>query len=172
MSRTSKVRHFFGDGEHDFQLNIGELVELEEDLDAGAGLVRARLTPSISLPFGEVRVKDIRSVLRLGLVGAGMPKERAWLMVDRHVRAGDLGECALLAYLVVSRALAGSEEEPAGEPKGRGKRARSSPSRTAARAGQSSTRPAAPSASPRPRSTPRRSGSSHTSSKASGPPTP
>jgi hypothetical protein len=139
MSRTSKVRHFFGDGEHDFQLNIGELVELEEDLNAGAGLVRARLAPGLQLPFGEARVKDIRTVLRLGLVGGGMPKERAWLMIERHVRAGDLGECALLAYVVVSAALAGAPEEALGERKGRGQRAGSRHSRTAAPAGRSST---------------------------------
>jgi hypothetical protein len=172
MSRTSKVRRFFGDADHDFQLNIGELVELEEDLNAGAGLVRARLTPGLQLPFGEARVKDIRTVLRLGLVGGGMPKERAWLMVERHVRGGDLGECALLAYVVVSAALVGSPEEALGERKGRGKRAGSRHSRTAAPAGRSSTAPAAPSASPPPRSTPRRSGSSSRSSKASAAPTP
>ena len=47
MSRTGKIRVFFGDAEHDFCLRIGELIELEEKTGDG---VFASGTSSEAMP--------------------------------------------------------------------------------------------------------------------------
>jgi hypothetical protein len=110
MSRSAKITAFFGDGDHDFALRIGECEELQELLDCGLAESLQRVE--------AVRVNDIRQVLRLGLIGGGMSKEDAFRLVTRHLTPGDLGACAVLAARVVGAAIVGSPEELLGELKG------------------------------------------------------
>ncbi len=110
MARNAKIRAFFGDGDHDFALLIGQCVELQELTDCGLGEMLTRVE--------RLRVKDMKEVLRLGLIGAGMPKEEAFRKVERHVVAGELGVCGALAFRVVAAAITGAEDEPLGEEKG------------------------------------------------------
>jgi hypothetical protein len=110
MSRSAKVRRFFGDGDHDFALRIGECEELEETFSAGLMPILSRVS--------EVRTKEIREVLRLALIGGGMEKEPAARLVERHVEPAYLAECSVLASEVLSAVIAGAPEEPLGEPRG------------------------------------------------------
>lgn len=110
MTRSAKVRVFFGDADHDFALLIGQCVELQELTGAGLGVTLTRIE--------TLCVTDIRQVLRLGLIGGGMAKEMAFRHVERHVVAGEIGVCAEIAYKVCAAAIAGAPEEVVGESKG------------------------------------------------------
>ena len=110
MTRSAKVRAFFGDADHDFALLIGQCVELQDLTGCGLGVSLQRIE--------QVTVADIKHALRLGLVGGGMAKEEAYRLVERNVVAGELGVCAALAFNVVTAAIAGTPDEPLGEPKG------------------------------------------------------
>lgn len=149
MSRSARVRRFFGDADHEFQLGIAQCEELQELGDCGLMLTMARLE--------EIRVGDIKAVLRLGLVGAGSDKEAAFRLVERHVRPGYLAESAEVALKVVSAVIAGVADEPLGEPKGEWSETLSPEARSAT---ASSTGRAPRSASRRGKSGGARSGSS------------
>jgi hypothetical protein len=149
MSRSAKVRRFFGDSDYDFALRIGECEELEEAFSAG-------LVPMLSR-VSEVRTREIKAVLRLGLIGGGMDKEPAAKLVERHVEPAYLAECSVLASEVLSAVIAGALEEPLGEPKGSETSDLRSP--TGSFDTPTSTAPAARSGFPRKRSAKARSGS-------------
>jgi len=162
MSRTGRIRSFFGDQEYDFFLNAGALMELEEALDIGVGAIYALSQPGPGMPFGQVRLRHVRLVIRLALIGGGMDKMAAAQMVERHVVPPDLGDCALLARSICGAAIVGVEEKRQGEPEGEA----ASPSPTAASTGLPSTEPPAPRASPPAKSAPPASGKSPSSSRA------
>ena len=161
MSRTGKIRVFFGDAEHDFCLRIGELIELEEKTGDGVGLLYAKMQPAAGLPMGQIPVVATREVLRLGLIGGGdVGKMEAARLVERHCVPPDLGEYAKLAMVVLGVAIVGMPEEEAvaaapGEPTGDGD---PSPFPTAEPAGPAISTPPARSASRSRTSSPRRSG--------------
>ena len=139
MTRSAKVRAFFGDREHDFALLIGQCVELQELTDCGLGECLSRVE--------QLRVKEMKEVIRLGLVGAGMDKHEAFRLMERHVVAGELGVCGSLAFQIVAAAITGAEDEPLGESKGDG--TSESPSPAESSDGPSSTAPPPPPASRR-----------------------
>ena len=114
MSRSAKVRLPFGDGAHDFALNIGQLEELQEKCDAGPEEIFDRISS------GKWRISDIREPLRLGLVGAGMDPIKAAILVDRYAGPGSLAMWKDPAQRVILGALVGAPDEdaPAGELKG------------------------------------------------------
>lgn len=110
MSRSAKVRAFFGDADQDFALLIGQCVELQELTGCGLGVSLGRIE--------QFWVNDVKQVLRLGLIGGGMAKEQAYRLVERHVVSGELGVCADVAFKVVAAAIAGVPDEPLGGAKG------------------------------------------------------
>ncbi len=112
MGRRSTVTIAFGDGDHDFALPIGQLIELQERCDAGPGHILARMQS------GAWRVEDLRETLRLGLVGAGMPPLDALKLVERYVDAHPLGDSVVPAIAVLGAAILGVEDEPDPKPDG------------------------------------------------------
>jgi len=164
MSRTALIRVFFGEGDFDFRLAIGQLEELEES--------RLAVLAGLGLPAGEASVQkvlerlgagsaligEIKAVLRLGLIGAGMDKQEASRLVGRHVVGGDLQRCCMTAFAVLSAAWIGAANDPpegkaAAPAKGeRRGRAKASSSPTEQPDGASSTGSAARSATRRPSS--------------------
>ena len=110
MSRSAKVRAFFGAADYDFALRIGEVEELQETLDCGLMMTLQRVT--------DIDVSAIRPVLRLGLIGGGLGKEAAFRLVVRHVAPGYLVDVARVAGDVVRAAMLGAEDERLGEPAG------------------------------------------------------
>ena len=99
----------FGDGEYDFRLAWGQLVELQERCSAGPLFVLNRLNS------GEWRIEDISNVIRLGLVGGGMSPTDALTKVRRYVEERPPLENHTLAVVVLQAALMGSPEEAVGE---------------------------------------------------------
>lgn len=121
MSGLSKIGLFFGEGDFDFALNIGELEQLQE--------IAARRCALLGFPMAEASLSsladrlragrafttEVRDVLRLALVGGGMAKQDAHLLVARHLVPGALHECGLIASIPVGRALYGDPDEAEGD---------------------------------------------------------
>lgn len=154
MSGSGIVRLFLGEADFDFRLAIGELRQLEEGRsrvlaaqghppsEAGLEKIAGRLISSGWL------VEEVREVLRLGLIGGGLDKERAARLVDQHVVPPDLVKCAATAYAVLAAALIGSPDDrlggdaPAGERGGEAGIQAASPTADSAGAGSSARAPA------------------------------
>ena len=82
--------------------------------------------------------------LRLGLIGAGMDRQKADRKVKQAVEDSDISELNLLAFTILSRAFAGKEHDPVGEGE--------AGAATDESASPASMAPAPPSGSRRPRS--------------------
>lgn len=155
MSRSGKTRLFFGDDDYDFRLPIGQAIELQELTGVGIMVTLERVS--------QFAVKDIKHVLRLGLIGGGMDKEAALRLVERHLVDGEYGRCAGVAVDVIQAAVMGVDEEPGPPRKGETPPADSP---TGASDTAASTKPARARGSARGKSTTSRSGSSRSSAKA------
>lgn len=105
--RSAKITKFFGDGPHDFCMRIGEIEELQELTEVGLLSTLDRITMMF--------IKDIKEVLRLGLIGGGLDKAKAYQLVTRHVVEAYLIDAASLAGEVVQAALRGAPEDAPGE---------------------------------------------------------
>lgn len=99
----------FADGEYNFRLAWGQLVELQEKTDAGPMVVLDRLHN------GTWRVEDIAQVIRLGLIGAGTPPPTARTLTVRYVEERPPLENVLLATVILKAAVMGAPEEVVGE---------------------------------------------------------
>lgn len=110
MSRSGKIRRFFGDADYDLKIGIGEAEELDELFQLGLLELIDRA--------GAVHVRIIRETIRVALVGGGMDKERAATLAARHVADGYFAEAAQLAADVLDAAIRGAPEDPPGEDQG------------------------------------------------------
>lgn len=114
MSRSARVRRFFGDDEHEFRLGIGEAETLDEE--TGFGLMQ--LLDRVPL----MHVAELRAILRNGLIGGGMKRIDAFALVKRHLVEGYLVEAADVAGAVLVACIRGVEDDPpttgVGEPQG------------------------------------------------------
>ena len=119
MSRSGKLTTFFGDGEHVFRIGVGEAEELDEKFSAGLLHLQERA--------GVIHVPTIREVLRIGLTGGGMDRQKAATLVNRHCRDGYFLECAQVALKVLDAAVKGVPDDMPGEPEGEGQTTTPSP---------------------------------------------
>lgn len=105
-------------GEDEFLLRIGELEALDDVTEAGVLDLRYRLSQGIqrgSLAYSPVKVREIITCLRLGLIGAGMDRSKAELKAKNAFIDGDVSELNLLAFTIISNALKAKEHDPVGE---------------------------------------------------------
>jgi hypothetical protein len=108
MARRTSIDLPFGDAEYRFHLDIPRLKELQEKCNAGPPEVLARLAD------GRARVEDAQETIRLGLIGGGLPAQKALTLVQRY--AGDdtpLVEVIATALMVLGAAVLGN---PAPDP--------------------------------------------------------
>lgn len=139
MNRTGNVRLFLGEGEFDFALLMGQLMELEQLTGDGIFVTWNKLMN------GTWKIADIRETLRLGLVGGGMAKKDAYDLVTRHLQPGYLADLCLLAQSVAGAACIGVPGETCS---GEGEGAAAAPiSPTAGSPGETSSPPPPPGAS-------------------------
>lgn len=89
----------WADGAHTFRLRFGELIELDKALDRGP------LELLQDLMRGAWRPKQMREIIRLGLVGGGMPPAQALGLVRRYVEERPLLESVPLAMRIMEAAL-------------------------------------------------------------------
>lgn len=110
MSRDGSCVLTFLDGdEHVFRLAWGELERLEEERKVGCFVIFNRLHGE------EWQINDIAEVIKLGLMGGGMPEIQARKMVRRHVEGrpplGVTEPTPLgLARAIIAAALVAEEE--------------------------------------------------------------
>jgi hypothetical protein len=105
MSRDGALTADWADGTHEFRLAWGQLIELQEACDAGPYYILQRLFD------GSWRVEYISQVMRLGLIGGGMPPPKALALVRRYVEERPPMENVLWAQAVLSAALMGARDE-------------------------------------------------------------
>lgn len=110
MSRDASIDLDFGDDTHRFRLGYGELMQLQEATDAGPMWVLGRLMAPTAENRGW-RVNDIATIIRLGLIGGGMPPAAALKLVRTYVEARPPMENLILAQIVLSTALMGAPED-------------------------------------------------------------
>ncbi|MBK3396414.1 MULTISPECIES: gene transfer agent family protein [Methylobacterium] len=110
MSRDGHVDLDLDGTTHRFRLAIGDLEALQEATGLGPAALLQRLHAGLSYRF-----RDVRDVLRLGLIGGGVPVPRAHAIARR---LDGLPCIALIAKaaLVLAAALEGAEDEPVGRP--------------------------------------------------------
>lgn len=105
----------WADGEHEFRLRWGELIELQQQCDAGPGFILARMFS------GQWRMEDISHIIRLGLIGAGMKPGKALNLVRSYVESRPPRESLDLAISILGAAVDGildGEEEAEKSPPG------------------------------------------------------
>lgn len=113
MSRTARIVIPIWDGDYTFALRFGELVRLQDECGCGPMELLNRLQS------GRWRVQDREAVLRLGLIGGGLPEPEAHRIMRQHVKPALALDYIAEAVSVLMAALAGAPEEdtaPAGEP--------------------------------------------------------
>ncbi|MGR3376059.1 gene transfer agent family protein [Salipiger abyssi] len=106
------LRLIWAGGEHEFALPIGALRGLQGARDAGPEQILNRLR------LGEWQIDDAVQVIRWGLHGAGMEAGEAARLVTPLVDLHPLAQFKLTALAVLSHALFGPEDDPAGEAQG------------------------------------------------------
>ncbi|KFI30960.1 hypothetical protein CG51_05815 [Haematobacter missouriensis] len=99
-------------GEHDFALPIGRLRAVQDACDAGPMEILG------ALRTGRWRVDMPLSVLRHGLIGAGMDEGAARSLMQRLTDAHPLAEFIVPASLVIAAAVMGVADDPVGEQTG------------------------------------------------------
>ncbi|MDB5618214.1 gene transfer agent family protein [Tardiphaga sp.] len=143
MSRNGACELVWAGDSRTFRLGIGELLALQDRLDAGPAEVANRLRS------GNWRVQDVQETFRIGLIGAGVDPKKAKALVDEHICAGRILSHVMMAWAIIINALQGDEIDPVGK-----ETADPEAPRTAASARPRSTGTARSSASPRKKSKP------------------
>ena len=110
MSRTGEIVLDWADGTFPFALKWGQLIELQEKCDAGPYVILNRLVT------GEWRVEDVSSVIRLGLIGGGVPPVEALKKVRTYVEDRPVMDSLVFAQAILSAALMGAPDEQMGKP--------------------------------------------------------
>lgn len=147
MSGSGKVTAAFGDGKHEFFLDLDLLEELQEKTGCGPEHLYLRMsTPGFDRGW---RAADVTETLRLGLIGGGMEPLDALVLIERYAGHGQLLAAKGIAMVVLTAAIVGpAGDEPKGAPAGESEGASASPSQTGDGASQKSTASQDNSASP------------------------
>lgn len=105
-------------GEDHFLLRLGELEALDDVTSAGVLDLRYRLSlggDRGSMGYAPVKIREVISAIRLGLIGAGMDRKSAERKAKQGFEDGDISALNLLCYEVISHSLSGKEHDPVGE---------------------------------------------------------
>lgn len=127
MSRSARLKRFFGEGDHEFALTIGAADELEEV--RGEALRKlgyhnpghaAVMAINGRLASGQFLNGDLRDTIRLALIGAGMEREDAFRLVERGLKPGSMLKGAQLAADIIDTFLTGDPTDIPGADLGEG----------------------------------------------------
>lgn len=123
MSADGKISLFWGDGDNEFRFGIGQFRELQQRVNGRRQEIGAPLIGPMSL-LNTLRANDawpddVRDVLRIGLVGAGMDPKKAHQKLVTYFDKRPLLENMLPAFSVLFAGLVGdpSDKEDASKKK-------------------------------------------------------
>jgi hypothetical protein len=107
--------------EYQFRLAIGDFRQLQDAINrprAELGLPALGPTELFrSLIALNAWLHEVREVIRLGLIGAGMKPDRALVLIKRHVEIdGSYKRSCEMAAAILGRALYGPQDDPVGKP--------------------------------------------------------
>lgn len=115
MSRDGSISLDWGNDRHRFRLGIGELRELQEEINRPRAKIGAPLvgpgTLWRSLQSYDAWKDEVREVIRLGLIGGGMKPLDALGLVRRYVDERPLVESSIHATAILGAALFGPPDE-------------------------------------------------------------
>jgi hypothetical protein len=111
MSADGSITLIWGDGENKFRFAIGQFRELQEKINTrrvaiGAPVV-GPMTVLAALRTNDAWPDDVRDVLRIGLVGAGMSTQEAHRKLVMYFDGRPLLENVLAASAVLLAGLVG-----------------------------------------------------------------
>lgn len=117
MSRSAKVNTPFAGKRRDFRLGVEELDELDELCKVGPGYLLGLVSQGVS---GNWKSRQLREVLRLGLIGGGTSPNEALRVIERYfdTERNPLGDSLVTVQLVLMACVVGDEDDPPGEPTG------------------------------------------------------
>jgi hypothetical protein len=106
----------------DFRLAIGDCEQLQEIINrprVAMGMPPLGPTSMFRLMANaDAWPHEVREVLRLGLIGAGMKTDRALVLIKRHVDPpGKFVQASAMACAVLGAALYGVPDDPVGKKK-------------------------------------------------------
>jgi hypothetical protein len=112
MSATGSITLVWGDGDNTFRFGIAQWRELQEKINGRRVAMGLNPIGPMTL-LNMLRAKDawpddIRDVLRIGLVGAGMPIAAANRKLVRHFDNEPPAPHNLIAFAVLSAGLLGA----------------------------------------------------------------
>lgn len=111
MSADGSVEIEWADGTHKFRLPLGQLRELQDKCNAGPAEILNRLR------LQTWRVDDVREIIRLGLIGGGVPPLDALTLVVRYVDQRPWMESVPTATAILLAALVGIPDNQPGKKK-------------------------------------------------------
>jgi hypothetical protein len=111
MNRHGAVDLDWGDGTYTFRLGIGEIEEVEEVTDRSM----FQLVEALNPVNRTARLKDIRAVIRCGLIGGGMSPVDALAKVRRYLDDRPLTESLTTAFAVAAAAIVRTNGDEAGK---------------------------------------------------------
>lgn len=102
----------WADSDHTFRLAWGAWAEIQEKCNCGPAELLDRILSR------RWRANDLFEVIRLGLIGGGMPATEALIKARRYVQDRPLLESVPVAIQIVTAALLGPQDDAvqAGEP--------------------------------------------------------
>lgn len=112
MGRDASVTLAWADGNYTFRLAWAQLIELQEQCDAGPFVILQRLAA------GTWRMEDVSHTIRLGLIGGGADPAKAIALVQRYVESRPPLENVMLARGILGIAVQGAPDEKPGEADG------------------------------------------------------
>jgi hypothetical protein len=117
VSRSARVTLEWGDGDHLFFLGVDQLLELDELCGVGPGFLLGKVLQGV---YGNWKARELREVLRLGLIGGGAAAPAAARLVKRYFDSVDrpIGESLVQVQVILEACLIGVEDDTPGERAG------------------------------------------------------
>lgn len=109
-----------GGAEYPFRIAVGQWRELQESINKPRVEIGAPpigpMTLIRSLGQLDAWPNDVREIVRLGLIGAGMKSDRALVLIKQYVEPSPL-EHSFTAVAILQRAMFGPPDDEVGQKK-------------------------------------------------------
>lgn len=117
MSVEPLVENWYG-GEHAFRLTMDGIEAVEEISDSAIGDVLYRLSMGLqrgNSAMSQARSKEIKAIIRLGLIGGGMERVEAERKAQSAMEGANWADLGLLAYGILGNTMFPRKHDPVGK---------------------------------------------------------